>query len=249
MDLYHNTDKDSKLDQEELYDCIIFDDRSSEVWVMDCFKQWSAKSIEIMPPIVLYIKDDLDQESLLLWTGLLEKHVSKIVQSEVQLLDKSYLFLHQEVKHLPITQKEKINELHEMSLNLENTRVLLVDDDVRNIFAITELLELKGIHVTKANNGLVALDHLEAGTFDLILMDIMMPGLDGYETMKRIRSQEKYKDLPIIAVTANAMKGDRSKCIEAGANDYLMKPINEERLFTLINYWIHKSDGNSDGNK
>ena len=122
---------------------------------------------------------------------------------------------------------------------LSGRRVLVVDDDVRNIFAMTSILESYGIEVVYAENGLAAMEKLEANAnIDVVLMDIMMPEMDGYETMRQIRADKRFASLPIIAVTAKALKDDREKCIDAGASDYLPKPIENDRLIELIRMWV-----------
>ena len=120
-------------------------------------------------------------------------------------------------------------------------KILLVDDDMRNLFALSKILKERGMEIVKAENGQKALDILDThADIDLVLMDIMMPEMDGYEAMKRIRSQRKFKNLPIIALTAKAMKDDKQKCIDAGANDYITKPVDIERLLSLMRVWLSK---------
>jgi CheY-like chemotaxis protein len=122
---------------------------------------------------------------------------------------------------------------------LGHRRVLLVDDDVRNLFALTSLLECHGMEVSTAENGTQALERLETKpNVDIILMDVMMPDMDGYETMRAIRRSPRHGDVPIVAVTAKAMKGDREKCLEAGASDYVAKPIDSTRLLSAMKVWL-----------
>ena len=129
--------------------------------------------------------------------------------------------------------------------SFKDTNILLVDDDVRNIFALTSVLEERGIHILVAENGREALDVLDQSeNVDLVLMDIMMPEMDGYEAMKQIRSKKALKNIPIIALTAKAMKGDRQKCIDAGASDYLAKPVDIEKLVSLLHVWLSNSNKN-----
>jgi CheY-like chemotaxis protein len=119
--------------------------------------------------------------------------------------------------------------------------VLVVDDDVRNIFALSSVLERRGMNVLTANTGSEAIDMLEQTPgLSIVLMDIMMPEMDGYQTMKRIRQNTKFQRLPIVALTAKAMKGDREKCFEAGASDYLAKPVNTEQLLSVLRMWLHR---------
>jgi CheY-like chemotaxis protein len=124
---------------------------------------------------------------------------------------------------------------------LRGRRVLVVDDDVRNIFALNSLLERHNMHVLSASNGEDAIRQIEnTEHLSLVLMDIMMPEMDGYETMRRIRSDTRFRQLPIIALTAKAMKGDREKCLEAGASDYVAKPVNSDQLLSLVRMWLHR---------
>ena len=129
---------------------------------------------------------------------------------------------------------------HDKESILQGKNILVVDDDMRNVFALSHALKSKGMTVLRAENGQKALELLEANQdIDIVLVDIMMPVMDGYETIKRIRAQEKYWKLPILALTAKAMKGDREKCIEAGANDYLAKPIDIEKVLSMLRVWLY----------
>jgi CheY-like chemotaxis protein len=149
------------------------------------------------------------------------------------------LFLHRNVARLPERQRGMLEKLyHEV---LEGRKVLLVDDDVRNIFAMTSILERFKMNVISAENGRDGIEKLvEAGDVDIVLMDIMLPTMDGYATTRAIRELANFKDLPIIAVTAKAMKGDREKCLAAGASDYLSKPVNPEQLRSLLRVWLRR---------
>jgi CheY-like chemotaxis protein len=129
--------------------------------------------------------------------------------------------------------------LYDKETLFHTKKILLVDDDTRNVFALSKILEERGMEIIKAENGKVALELLNIHSdIDLVLMDIMMPEMDGYDAMKQIRSQEKFKSLPVIALTAKAMKEDKQKCIDAGANDYITKPIDVERLLSLMRVWL-----------
>ena len=145
---------------------------------------------------------------------------------------------------MPIPTKEETSlpsDEQDKDLNLKNKKILIIDDDMRNLFALSGALQKKGMEIFKAINGKKALEMLDNDpAIDLILMDIMMPVMDGYDTMRAIRAQIRFKDLPIIALTAKAMKDDRGKCISAGANDYLTKPIEINKLFSLIRVWLSK---------
>jgi CheY-like chemotaxis protein len=167
--------------------------------------------------------------------------VLKDVQSPERLLDETCLFLHQVMADLPEDRRRMIERLHQSSDVLHGQKVLVVDDDVRNIFALTTLLESQEMEVLSATNGRTAIELVES-TPDLkvVLMDIMMPEMDGYETMREIRKDARHRMLPILALTAKAMKGDREKCLEAGASDYIAKPVNTDQLISLLRVWLYR---------
>jgi CheY-like chemotaxis protein len=167
--------------------------------------------------------------------------VLKGVRSPERLLDETALFLHRIVTDLPASKQRMIETLHQSDEPLQDRKVLVVDDDVRNIFALNSLLERHKMEVISATNGNDAIKLVEStGDLALVLMDVMMPEMDGYETMRRIRSNPRFRMLPIIALTAKAMKGDREKCLEAGASDYVAKPVNTEQLLSLVRMWLHR---------
>jgi len=167
--------------------------------------------------------------------------VVKGVESPERLLDETALFLHRVVADLPDDKQQMIERLHSSDEDLLNKTVLLVDDDARNIFALSSVLERRGMKVLSATTGSEAIELLN-GTADvaIVLMDIMMPEMDGYQTMQVIREKPAFRRLPIIALTAKAMKGDREKCLEAGASDYLAKPVNTEQLLSALRMWLHR---------
>jgi CheY-like chemotaxis protein len=158
-----------------------------------------------------------------------------------RLMDTIYFFLHRSVAGLSPEERQKVEELHNSSRVLEGRRALIVDDDMRNIFALSTVLHDQGMQMVSANNGREAIRLVkEDPTIDIVLMDIMMPDMDGITTMREIRKLHEKKDLPIIAVTAKAMKGDREKCIEAGAWDYLSKPVDTVHLMAVLRGWLHR---------
>jgi CheY-like chemotaxis protein len=167
--------------------------------------------------------------------------VLKDIQSPERLFDETALFLHRVVSDLPETKRKMIETLHQSDDALRGRRILVVDDDARNIFALTSVLENHEMQVVTATNGRQAIEIIE-GSPDLavVLMDIMMPEMDGYETMREIRRNPSYQALPILALTAKAMKGDREKCLLAGASDYIAKPVNTEQLLSLLRVWLHR---------
>jgi CheY-like chemotaxis protein len=167
--------------------------------------------------------------------------VIKDVQSPERLLDETSLFLHRVIADLPEHKRKMIHRLHGSTEALKGRKVLVVDDDVRNIFALTTLLENQEMEVMSATNGRQAITLIE-NTPDLsvVLMDIMMPEMDGYETMREIRKDSRFRTLPILALTAKAMKGDREKCLQAGASDYIAKPVNTDQLLSLLRVWLYR---------
>jgi CheY-like chemotaxis protein len=145
------------------------------------------------------------------------------------------------VGKLPPDKRRLVENLHRDGEVLAGKRALIVDDDMRNIFAMTSFLERYEMVISSAENGRDALGLIETSEpYDVVLMDIMMPDMDGYETMRRIRANDRYRDLPILALTAKAMKGDKEKCIEAGASDYIAKPVDTEHLLSLLRIWLHR---------
>jgi CheY-like chemotaxis protein len=161
------------------------------------------------------------------------------VRSFERLFDQTLLCLHRKVAALPVAQQLVLEEIYQSNKVLTGKRVLIVDDDMRNIFALSSVLEDKAMKVVAADNGRAAIDILrEESDIDIVLMDIMMPEIDGLDTMREIRKMPACRDLPIIAVTAKAMKGDRERCIEAGAWDYLAKPVNVDQMLAVVRSWL-----------
>ena len=161
--------------------------------------------------------------------------------SPERLLDETALFLHRLVSDLPSEKQRMLERLHSSDEDLVGRTVLLVDDDARNIFALSSVLERRGMKVLTATTGKEAISILQSRPeVTIALMDIMMPEMDGYQTMQEIRKDDKLRRLPIIALTAKAMKGDREKCVAAGASDYLAKPVNTEQLLAALRMWLHR---------
>jgi CheY-like chemotaxis protein len=170
---------------------------------------------------------------------LAEIVILKNVGTLEAVLRETTLFLHQAVDKLPSKKRRLLADLQKATPELGGRKVLIIDDDIRNIFALTGALEMHGTTAIHAENGKDGIEMLKSNPdVDLVLMDIMMPELDGYDTIRVIRGLEDYKHLPIIAITAKAMKGDREKCIEAGASDYIAKPVNMEQLLSLLRVWL-----------
>jgi CheY-like chemotaxis protein len=167
--------------------------------------------------------------------------VLKDVQSPERMLDETALFLHRVVTELPPEKQQMLERLHGSNEVLRGRKVLVVDDDARNIFALTSVLENRDMHVISATNGRQAIDIIEkTPDLSVVLMDIMMPDMDGYATMREIRQVPRLRALPILALTAKAMKGDREKCLDAGASDYIAKPVNTDQLLSLMRVWLFR---------
>jgi HAMP domain-containing protein/signal transduction histidine kinase/CheY-like chemotaxis protein len=192
-------------------------------------------------PVIVYSPKELSKKEEVHLKRLGQTMALKDVRSPERLLDEAALFLHRPVTALPPSMREVIERLHDTNAQLEGKSVLIVDDDIRNIFAMTSLLEPYKMKIVSAENGREAIELLQnTPDLDVLLMDIMMPDMDGYDTMRAIRKLAKFRALPIIALTAKAMKGDREKCIQAGASDYISKPVDTEQLLALLRVWLHR---------
>jgi CheY-like chemotaxis protein len=192
-------------------------------------------------PIIVYTGRELSASEETQLRKYAETIIVKDVKSPERLLDETALFLHRVEAKLPDQKRRMLERLHNADGVFADKRVLIVDDDVRNIFSLTSVLEGHGMVVSFAENGKDALQLLSNGQdVDLVLMDVMMPELDGYETTKAIRQMPQFRNLPIIALTAKAMKGDREKCIAAGASDYITKPVDTEQLLSLMRVWLYR---------
>jgi CheY-like chemotaxis protein len=192
-------------------------------------------------PVVVYTGRDLSKEESNRLNKLANAVVLKTANSQERLLDETILFLHRIEAHLPKEKQNIIRKLHKTDEVLKNKKILVVDDDIRNIYSLTNVLEEEGMNCITAENGKAALKVLaENPSIDMILMDVMMPEMDGYEATKEIRSINKFSKIPILALTAKAMKGDREKCLNAGMSDYVSKPVNTEQLLSLMRVWLYK---------
>jgi CheY-like chemotaxis protein len=192
-------------------------------------------------PVVVFTGRELSAEEDAQLHTLARSVVVKGVESPERLLDETSLFLHRVVSDLPAEKQHMLERLHRSDDDLVGKAVLVIDDDVRNIFALSSVLERRGMNVLTANTGSEAIEMLQqTPNLSIVLMDIMMPEMDGYQTMKRIRQNARFQRLPIVALTAKAMKGDREKCFEAGASDYLAKPVNTEQLLSVLRMWLHR---------
>ncbi|HEX6588444.1 MAG TPA: response regulator, partial [Longimicrobiales bacterium] len=193
-------------------------------------------------PVIIYTGRDLSPEEETQLRRYAEAIIVKDVKSPERLLDETALFLHRVEADLPEQKRRILERLHNADVTFEGKKVLIVDDDVRNIFSLTSVLETYGMNVIFAENGRQAIDTLQANPdVDIVLMDVMMPEMDGYEATRAIREMEQFRDLPIIAVTAKAMKGDREKTLAAGASDYVTKPVDTEQLLSLMRVWLYSA--------
>jgi CheY-like chemotaxis protein len=175
------------------------------------------------------------------WKRLAETLTVRRVHSPERLLDQASFFLHRNLANLPEAKRQLLENLHSSNKMLPGKKVLIVDDDMRNIFALSTVLEEHDMVIVSAGNGRDAIKILQTQPdIDIVLMDIMMPEMDGIDTMREVRKIPHLKALPIIAVTAKAMKGDREKCIEAGAWDYLSKPVDTEQMLAVLRAWLHR---------
>ena len=192
-------------------------------------------------PLIVYHQRALNKKDESRLARLKNSLVLKEVRSPERLLDQTSLYLHSPISRLAETQQDLFRQLHESDAVLEGKTALIVDDDIRNIFAMTSILEQHRMNVVSAESGKDAIRLLqERHDVDIVLMDIMMPDMDGYETIRNIRRVARLKSLPIVAVTAKAMKGDREKCLQAGAWDYLSKPVDPEYMLGVLRAWLHR---------
>jgi CheY-like chemotaxis protein len=225
--------------REKQFDCLILDLRLPDISGFDLMENIRQNPDLRELPIVVCTGKALTEDDGQLLARMAESVVVKDVQSPERLLDEVSLFLHLISADLPSGKRQMLERLRQSDEALIGRRVLVVDDDVRNIFALTSLLEQHGVQVANAETGAEAIALLdEDQEIDAVLMDIMMPEMDGYETMRRIRLNPKHRILPILALTAKAMKGDREKCLDAGASDYIAKPVNTEELLALLRIWL-----------
>ena len=221
-------------------DCVVLDLKLPDMSGFEVLEHMKGSTVLRDIPVVVFTGRELSNEEDKKIRSLARTVVVKGVESPERLLDETTLFLHRVVTELPPDKQRLLSKLHGTDDHLANQRVLLVDDDARNIFALSSLLERRRMQVLTANTGREAIDILDSTDVAIVLMDIMMPEMDGYQTMQKIRGSAKHQRLPIIALTAKAMKGDREKCLEAGASDYLAKPVDTDQLLSVMRMWLHR---------
>ncbi len=226
--------------REQRFDCMVLDLTLPDISGFELLdiigKDESLRDL----PIVINTAKDLNRKEVAKLKRYAKTIVIKDARSPERLLDETALFLHRSQASLPEAQRRMLEEIHAADGGLAGRKVLIVDDDLRNIFALSSLLERQQMQVSFAENGRDGIEVLEKDpTIEIVLMDIMMPEMDGYDTMRAIRRIPKFKSLPIITLTAKAMKGDRDKCIAAGASDYITKPVDVAQLLSLMRVWLH----------
>jgi HAMP domain-containing protein/CheY-like chemotaxis protein/signal transduction histidine kinase len=225
----------------EQFDCVVLDLRLPDMSGFELLEQLGQSKPGGELPVVVFTGKDLSPEEDAKLHLLARSVIVKDVESPERLLDETALFLHRVVSDLPAEKRDMLDRLHRSDEALVGKKVLIVDDDVRNIFALSSVLERRGMSVLTAGTGREAIATVEStADLSIVLMDIMMPEMDGYETMQVIRQNPQFRRLPIIALTAKAMKGDREKCLEAGASEYLAKPVNTEQLLSACRMWLHR---------
>ncbi|TWD52338.1 response regulator [Pseudomonas sp. SJZ131] len=229
--------------RETIFDCMVIDLKLPDMLGNDLLKRMATEDICSFPPVIVYTGRNLTRDEEAELRKYSRSIIIKGARSPERLLDEVTLFLHKVESQLSHERQKMLKTARSRDKVFEGRKVLLVDDDVRNIFALTSALEHKGAVVVIGRNGREAIERLnEVEDIDLVLMDVMMPEMDGYEATALIRQDPRWRKLPIIAVTAKAMKDDQERCLAAGSNDYLAKPIDLDRLFSLIRVWLPKME-------
>jgi CheY-like chemotaxis protein len=222
----------------ESFDCIILDLGLPDYSGKTLLEKLKSNQIAI-PKVIIYTGKEISQIELKSLSAYTNTIIIKGLKSDERLMDEVTLFLHQVSKSIPNIQIRESSNIDETLF--KGKKILVVDDEIRNVFALGKILEEKEIEAVDAENGQVAIDMLKAdSTIDLVLMDVMMPVMDGYEAMRIIRKTPEIQNIPIICLTAKAMKEDQENALRNGANDYLSKPLNEEKLFSMLKIWLYK---------
>jgi HAMP domain-containing protein/CheY-like chemotaxis protein len=229
--------------QSEQFDCMVLDLKLPDMSGFELIEKIQTDLGQQQLPIIIYTGKELTEKEETQLRKVTDAIIVKEASSPERLLAETALFLHRVEANLPEPKRRMLEQLHRRDPVLARKKVLIVDDDVRNIFALTSALESHNMEVTHAENGQDAIDLLRrTPDIDVVLMDIMMPGMDGYETMRAIRKIARFQSLPIIALTAKAMKADRDRCIEAGASDYISKPLDVDQLLSLLRVWLYRQE-------
>ena len=227
--------------REEHFDCVVLDLHLPDMTGFEFLERIHREPGLQELPIVVFTGKDLSVEEETQLKTMAKSIVLKDVQSPERLLDETALFLHRTVANLPVEKQRMLERLHGSNEVLQGRKALVVDDDARNIFALTSLLESHDMDVISATNGRQAIELIQnTPDLSIVLMDIMMPDMDGYQTMREIRAEPRFRGLPMLALTAKAMKGDREKCLDAGASDYIAKPVDTEQLLSLMRVWLFR---------
>jgi HAMP domain-containing protein/CheY-like chemotaxis protein/signal transduction histidine kinase len=227
--------------REEPCDCVVLDLRLPDMSGFEVLECMRADTALADVPVVVFTGRELSVEEDAQLHSMARSIVVKGVESPERLLNETALFLHRVITDLPPEKQQMLERLNSSDEDLIGRTALLVDDDPRNIFALSSALERRGMKVLTATTGAEAIEIIEeTPSVAIVLMDIMMPEMDGYQTIERMRQNRAYRRLPIIALTAKAMKGDREKCLQAGASDYLAKPVNTEQLLSALRMWLHR---------
>ncbi|MES2705083.1 MAG: HAMP domain-containing protein [Verrucomicrobiota bacterium] len=225
----------------EPFDCVVLDLRLPDMTGFELLEKVQREPALLAVPVVVFTGKDLTLGEEKTLKSMAKSIVLKDVQSPERLLDETALFLHRVITNLPEPKQKMLHTLYGSAAVLRGRKVLVVDDDARNIFALTSLLESQDMEVVSATNGRQAIDLIKrTDDLSIVLMDIMMPEMDGYETMREIRKDPQFRTLPMLALTAKAMKGDREKCLDAGASDYIAKPVNTDQLLSLMRVWLFR---------
>jgi CheY-like chemotaxis protein len=223
------------------FDCIVLDLKLPKMTGFQLLERVKGDERHKDVPIIVHTGRALTRKEETRLKRYADSVIVKDASSPERLLAETSLFLHRPEASLPEEDRRKLESMHQADAVLQGRTVLIVDDDVRNVFALTSALEARGMVVRFAENGREAVDQLQDDAeVDLILMDVMMPEMDGYETTRAVREMPQFADLPIIALTAKAMKGDREKSIESGASDYITKPVDVEQLLSLMRVWLYR---------
>ncbi len=232
-----------ELLKKQIFDCMIIDLKLPDIQGNELLERMEHEELCSFPPVIVYTGRNLSREEEADLMKYSRSIIIKGARSPERLLDEVTLFLHKVESELSSERQGMLQQVRSRERVFEGRKILLVDDDVRNIFALTNALEQKGVVVEIGRNGFEAISKLNSvDDIDLVLMDVMMPGMDGLEATRLIRADGRYNKLPIIAITAKAMKNDQEECLQAGASDYLAKPIDLDRLYSLLRVWMPKME-------